>query len=122
LLACVFSWFNLSLLSFQDNNNNNINYLNKKIIFFIFIISYNFILCFYLQVLFCDLSLRISFCIHLRTNRLVHNLKVIATMDPNSSNVLRDIQEQLQLMRKEISNMSNQMNNLSGRIESIETL
>ena len=73
-------------------------------------------------MLFCDLSLRISFCMHLRSGRLVHNLEVIATMDPNSSNVLRDIQEQLQLMRTEISNMSNQMNNLSGRMESIETL
>ena len=77
---------------------------------------------FYLQVLFCDLSLRISFCMHLRSGRLVHNLEVIATMDPNSSNVLRDIQEQLQLIRTEMSNISNQMNNRSGRMESIETL
>ena len=59
---------------------------------------------------------------HLRSGRLVNNPEVIATMDPNSSNVLRDIQEQLQLMRTEMSNMSNQMNNLSGRMESIETL
>lgn len=59
---------------------------------------------------------------HLRSGRLVHNLEVIATMDPNSSNVLRDIQEQLQLMRTEMGNMSNQMNNLSGRMESIESL
>jgi hypothetical protein len=47
---------------------------------------------------------------YLRSNRLIHNLKVIATMDPNSSNVLRYIQEQLQLMRTEMRNMSNQMN------------
>jgi hypothetical protein len=46
---------------------------------------------------------------YLRSNRLIHNLKVIATMDPNSSNVLRYIQEQLQLMRTEMRNMSNQM-------------
>ena len=59
---------------------------------------------------------------HLRNGCLVHNLEVIATMDPKSSNVFRDIQEQLQLMRTEMSNMSNQMNNLSGRMESIETL
>ncbi|KAL3597141.1 hypothetical protein D5086_008778 [Populus alba] len=43
-------------------------------------------------------------------------------MDMNCSNVLRDIQEQLQLMQMKISNMSNQMNNLSRRMESIETL
>jgi len=47
---------------------------------------------------------------YLRSNRLIHNLEVIATMDPNSSNVLRYIQEQLQLMRTEMRNMSNQMN------------
>ena len=38
---------------------------------------------------------------HLRSGRLVHNLEVIATMNPNSSNVLRDIQELLQLIRNE---------------------
>jgi hypothetical protein len=43
---------------------------------------------------------------HLCSSRLVHNLEVIATMDPNSNNILRDIQEQLQLMRTEMSNMS----------------
>ena len=59
---------------------------------------------------------------HLHSDHLVHNLEVIATMDPNSSNVLRDIQEQLQLMRTKMGNMSNQMNNLSGRMESIESL
>ena len=59
---------------------------------------------------------------HLRSGRLVHNLEVIATMDPSSSNVLRDIQEQLQLMRTDVRNMSNQINNLSRRIKSIETL
>ena len=59
---------------------------------------------------------------HLRSSRLVHNLEVTTTIDPNSSNVIRDIQEQLQLMRAEMSNMSNQMNNLSRRVESIETL
>ena len=59
---------------------------------------------------------------HLYSGYLVHNLEVIPTMDPNSNNILRDIQEQLQLMRTEMSNMSNQMNNLSGRMESIETL
>jgi len=59
---------------------------------------------------------------HLHSGCLVHNLEVIATMDPNSSNVLRDIQEQLQLMRMEMSNMSNQMNNLSRRMKSIEIL
>ena len=59
---------------------------------------------------------------HLRSGRLVHNLEVIANMDPNSSNVLRDIQEQLHLMRTEVGNMSNQVNNLSGRMKSIETL
>jgi len=45
---------------------------------------------------------------HLRSGCLVHNLKVIVTMDSNYSNVLIDIQKQLQLMRTEIS-MSNQM-------------
>ena len=59
---------------------------------------------------------------HLRSGRLVHNLEVIATMDPNSSDALRDIQEQLHLMRAEVSNMSNQINDLSRRMESIETL
>ena len=59
---------------------------------------------------------------HLCSGRLVHNLEGIATMDPNSSNVLRDIQEQLHLMRTEVSNMSNHINNLSRRMESIETL
>jgi len=59
---------------------------------------------------------------HIRSGRLVHNLEVIVIMDPNSSNVLRDIQEQLQHMRTDMSNMSNQMNNLSGRMESLETL
>ena len=59
---------------------------------------------------------------HLRNDRRVHNLEVIATMDPDSNNVLRDIQEQLHLIRTEVGNMSNQINNLSGRMESIETL
>ena len=59
---------------------------------------------------------------HLCSGRLVHNLEGIITMDPNSSNVLRDIQEQLHLMRTEVSNMSNHINNLSRRMESIETL
>jgi hypothetical protein len=59
---------------------------------------------------------------HLHSGRLVHNLEIIATMDPNSSNVLRYIQEQLQFMRTEMSNMSNQINNLSGRMESIKIL
>jgi septation ring formation regulator EzrA len=36
-------------------------------------------------------------------------------MDPNTSNVLRDIQEQLQLMRAD-------MNNISERLKSIKTL
>ena len=53
---------------------------------------------------------------------LVHNVEVIATMDPSSSNVLKDIHEQLKLMQMDVSNMSNQVNNLSGRMESIETL
>jgi hypothetical protein len=34
-----------------------------------------------------------SIFVHLRSGRLVHNLEVIATMDPNSSNALRDTQE-----------------------------
>jgi recombination DNA repair RAD52 pathway protein len=59
---------------------------------------------------------------HLRSGHLVHNLEVTATIDPNSSNVIRNIQEQLQLMRAEMSNMSNKMNNLSRRVESKETL
>ena len=59
---------------------------------------------------------------YLRSGRLVHNLEVIATMDPDSNNILRDIQEQLHLMRTEVGNMSNQVNNLSRRMESIETL
>ena len=59
---------------------------------------------------------------HLRSGRLVHNLEVKATMDPDSDNVLRDIQEQLHLMRTKVSNMSNQINNLSRRMESIKTL
>jgi len=50
---------------------------------------------FLLASVVCDLSLKISFCMHLRSDRLVHNLKVIATMDSNSSNAFRDIQEQL---------------------------
>jgi hypothetical protein len=70
--------------------------------------------CVLLASVICDLSLNISFCMHLHSGRLVHNLEVIATMNSNSSNVLRDIQEQLQLMRMEMSNMSNQMNNLFG--------
>ena len=60
---------------------------------------------------------------HLYSGRLVHNIEVIATMDSNSSNTLRDIQEQLQLMQTEMNNISNQMNNISRRVEeSIETL
>ena len=59
---------------------------------------------------------------HLHSGRLVNNLEVTTTIDPNSSNVLRDIQEQLHLMRTEVGNMSNQVNNLSGRMGSIETL
>ena len=35
---------------------------------------------------------------NLRSGHLVHNLEVIVTMDPNSSNALIDIQEQLQLI------------------------
>ena len=59
---------------------------------------------------------------HRWSGRLVHNVEVIATMDPSSSNVLRDILEQLQLKRTNVSNMSNQINNLSRRMKSIETL
>ena len=44
---------------------------------------------------------------HRGSGRLVHNVEVIATMDPSSSNVLRDILEQLQLMQIDVSNMSN---------------
>jgi hypothetical protein len=43
-------------------------------------------------------------------------------MDPNTSNVLRDIQEQLQLMRADMNNMSTHMNNISERLKSIKTL
>jgi len=79
---------------------------------------------FLLASVVCDLShnLRISFCMHLHSGHLVHNLEVIANMDLNSSNALRDIQKQLQLMLIEMNNMTNQMNNLSGKVEFIETL
>jgi hypothetical protein len=43
---------------------------------------------------------------HLHNGRLIHNLEVISTIDLNSSNALRDIQEQLQLMQTKIKNMS----------------
>jgi hypothetical protein len=56
---------------------------------------------------------------HLRSGHLVHNLEVTTTIDSNSSNVIRNIQGQLQLMRAEMSNMSNKMNNLSRRVESV---
>jgi len=59
---------------------------------------------------------------HLRSGRLVHNLEVIAITDLDSSNALKVIQEQLQLMQIEMNNMSNQMNNISRRVETIETL
>jgi hypothetical protein len=52
---------------------------------------------------------------HLQRGHLVHNSEITIAIDPNSSNVLRDIQEHLQLMRAN-------MNNFSERIESIETL
>ena len=53
-------------------------------------ISYNFILCFYLQVLFVISVLGLVLVLDCR---LVHNLEVIAIMDLNFSNVLIDIQE-----------------------------
>lgn len=59
---------------------------------------------------------------HLQRGHLVHNSELTVAMDPNFNNILRDIQEQLQLMRANINNMSNQMNNFSEMIESIETL
>jgi len=52
---------------------------------------------------------------HLQRGHLVHNSEIRVAIDPNSGNVLRDIQEHLQLMRAN-------MNNFSERIESIETL
>jgi hypothetical protein len=52
---------------------------------------------------------------HLQRGHLVHNSEITVAIDPNSSNVLRDIQEHLQLMRAN-------MTNFSERIESIETL
>ena len=52
---------------------------------------------------------------HLQRGHLAHNSEITVAIDPNSSNVLRDIQEHLQLMRAN-------MNNFSERIESIETL
>jgi hypothetical protein len=59
---------------------------------------------------------------YLRSSHLVHNPKLTITKYLNTSDALRDIQEQSQLMQADVNNMSTQMNNLSKRVEFIKTL